>query len=262
VSPFFLLGVALVVLCVFMTLVWALSRIINNSGVVDLAWALGFSLIAIIYASVCQIQTLRQWAITAMMVIWSLRLAWHLGIRFCRWYPHEDPRYTALEGKLGKFADEKMLLVFLWQGVVLTLMTAPLAVVVTDPNRNVGMLQFLSFVLWLTALIGESIADAQLNRYVANPENKGKTCQLGLWKYSRHPNYFFEWLGSVAFFIFAADSPFGIWTIVCPILMLHLLLNVTGVKPAEEHSQESRADYKEYQRQTSAFVPWFRRQTS
>jgi steroid 5-alpha reductase family enzyme len=245
-----------------MTLVWALSRIIENSGIVDLAWALGFSLMALIYASICQIHTLKQWTIITLMIIWSLRLTWHLGVRFFRWYPHEDQRYTALKSKLGKFADEKMLLIFLWQGAVLALMTAPLAVAVSDTNPSMGLLQILACLIWLAALIGETIADSQLNNFVANPANKGKTCQLGLWKYSRHPNYFFEWMGSVAFFLYAMDAPFGIWTIICPIVLLHLLINVTGVKPAEEHSQESRADYKEYQKKTSAFVPWFRRRTS
>jgi steroid 5-alpha reductase family enzyme len=257
-----LICVALVALSLMMISVWVASRAIHNYGLVDVAWALGFTLAAALYAYVGRISNGRQWAIILMMALWSLRLAWHLGVRFKHWYPSEDPRYTALKKKMGSFADAKMLLVFIWQAAILTFMTTPIAVAVTDSRSQFGPLQFLAIIIWLVALSGESVADYQLSRFSKDPNNKGRTCQQGLWRYCRHPNYFFEWLGAVSFFVYASDSPYGFWTILCPLLYLYLLLNVSGVKPAEEHSKNSRSDYADYIKTTSAFVPWFRRRSS
>jgi steroid 5-alpha reductase family enzyme len=109
-------------------------------------------------------------------------------------------------------------------------------------------------------LAGESLADLQLSQFVARPENRGKICQVGLWRYSRHPNYFFEWTIWVSYFLFALGQPYGAWTFYCPLIMLHFLVNVTGVKLSERGSLARKGDaYREYQRTTSAFFPWFPR---
>jgi steroid 5-alpha reductase family enzyme len=114
--------------------------------------------------------------------------------------------------------------------------------------------------IWLVALAGEGLADFQLKRFKADPANAGKICQSGLWNYSRHPNYFFEWLVWVGFFVFAWDSPGGCLTVLCPGLMLYFLLHVTGIPITEEFSVKSKGDaYRQYQQATSAFVPWFKR---
>jgi steroid 5-alpha reductase family enzyme len=112
--------------------------------------------------------------------------------------------------------------------------------------------------LWLLAMLGESAADAQLNRFRSDPANKGKTCRVGLWNYSRHPNYFCEWLVWVAYFIYALGSPGGWMAVYAPALMYLFLTKVTGIKATEEHAVRSRGeDYREYQRTTNAFFPWF-----
>jgi steroid 5-alpha reductase family enzyme len=258
-NPLLLIGAGLVALSFFMLLFWLVAKSIDNFGIVDVAWALGFSLAALIYSLLGQIYNFRHWLIVLAVVLSSLRLTWHLGARFLSWYPKEDPRYKELRSKLGDFAKEKMLVVYLWQAIVLALMTAPLAVALADPRDEFSGWQAAGVGIWLVSLIGESLADYQLSLFTRDPANRGRTCQKGLWRYSRHPNYFFEWLGSVAFFLYVLDSPYGIWTILCPLLLLHLLLNVTGVKPSEEHSLRSRSDYAEYKRKTSVFVPWFRR---
>jgi steroid 5-alpha reductase family enzyme len=111
-------------------------------------------------------------------------------------------------------------------------------------------------------LLCEWLADRQLTLFKKEPENKGLVCQLGLWRYSRHPNYFFEWLVWVAFFVIACSSEYGIWTIYSPLLMLFLLLKVSGVPLAEKQSLQSKGDlYRQYQATTSEFFPWFRKET-
>ncbi len=109
-------------------------------------------------------------------------------------------------------------------------------------------------------MAGEGLADSQLKRFRAQPENRGQICQAGLWNFSRHPNYFFEWLVWVGLFIFALGSPLGCATLYCPALMLFFLLRVTGIPLTEELSLKSKGDrYREYQQTTSAFVPWFKK---
>ena len=130
-----------------------------------------------------------------------------------------------------------------------------------DPKLPLGSDAFAigGIALWLIGLLGESLADRQLARFRADPANKGKVCRTGLWNYSRHPNYFFEWLVWVGYAVFALGSPWGWLGLLAPALMLHFLRNVTGIPMTEELSLKSKGDaYREYQRTTSAFVPWFK----
>ncbi len=119
-------------------------------------------------------------------------------------------------------------------------------------------LEFAGAALWLIAISGEALADAQLAAFKRRASNKGRVCDAGLWRYSRHPNYFFEWLIWVAYFVFALGSPWGWVAIVGPASILYLLLRVTGIPMTEEQSIRSRGDaYRRYQQTTSAFIPWF-----
>ncbi len=252
-----LLVAGTIAISAYMSIVFLASKVINNAGIVDVAWAFGFSLTCIFYLWLVQYEGTRGWVIALMVITWSLRLTWHLALRFKRWYPHEDPRYTELKAKLGSFVNAKMYLIFLWQGTMLTFMTAPIAVALCDARQDLGPPQMLAVFIWLLALTGETIADRQLSAFRANYANERNTCRNGLWRYSRHPNYFFEWLASLAFFLYASDSPFGLWTVLCPVVLLHLLINVTGIKPSEQHSLKVRSDYASYIRTTSPFIPWW-----
>jgi steroid 5-alpha reductase family enzyme len=127
-------------------------------------------------------------------------------------------------------------------------------------KAKLPLLEYIGAGIWLIALTGEAIADWQLDQFKKDPANKGKVCNKGLWNYSRHPNYFFEWLIWVGYFVFALASPYGFIAIISPAIILYLLLNVTGIPATEEQSVRSKGDlYKEYQRTTSAFVPWFKK---
>jgi steroid 5-alpha reductase family enzyme len=125
-----------------------------------------------------------------------------------------------------------------------------------NTTPELSILEYAGAALWTICIIGEATADAQLKRFKSKPENKGKVCNVGLWSYSRHPNYFFEWMIWVSYFIFACASPWGWISIVCPAIILLLLFKVTGIPLTEEQSIRSRGDaYREYQRTTSVFVP-------
>jgi steroid 5-alpha reductase family enzyme len=129
-----------------------------------------------------------------------------------------------------------------------------------NDDASLHPLEIAGAVLWLLALSGEALADAQLGAFKRNAKNRGRVCNVGLWRYSRHPNYFFEWMIWVAYFVFALGSPHGWIAIIGPASILYLLLRVTGIPMTEEQSLRSRGDaYREYQRTTSAFVPLPRR---
>ena len=121
----------------------------------------------------------------------------------------------------------------------------------------------LTVLLWAVALTGEAVADRQLARFKARPSSRGRTCREGLWRYSRHPNYFFEWLVWVAYALFALASPYGALALICPVVMLYLLFRVTGIPATEAQALRSKGDdYRRYQATTSVFVPWFPRSAS
>ena len=138
------------------------------------------------------------------------------------------------------------------------MLTVPFLEICLNPEPQLSAFEIVGFVVWLGSLIGESVSDHQMNQFKRNPRNKGRVCQEGLWKYSRHPNYFFEsciWWG---YFIFALGTPGTAYVIYAPLVILFLLLKVTGVPLAEAQSLKTRGEeYKQYQRRTSMFVPWF-----
>jgi steroid 5-alpha reductase family enzyme len=234
----------------------------KNAGIVDVIWGSSFAILAIAYALLGPGDTLHCLLIAGMVAIANGRLAVHLLQRFRHEFPEEDRRY----GETRKAWDEKKLPtdwlfygIFLIQGIMVVLLSAPFLLVCFNPATQLDALDWTALGLWTVAFIGEAIADAQLKAFKAKAENKGKICQDGLWAYSRHPNYFFEWLLWCAYFLFALSAPGGIWTIYAPLLMLFFLIKVSGVELSEKQSLKSRGDaYRDYQKRTSAFIPWFK----
>ncbi|NIR52747.1 DUF1295 domain-containing protein [candidate division KSB1 bacterium] len=240
-----------------MFVLWLVHLRIKNAGIVDIGWAGNFALIAIIYYLMGGGYETRKLLIAAMALLWSLRLT---GYLFVRVVGHEEEgRYRQLRREWrGKNVDLRFLFFFLFQGVLNVVLALPLLLACVNPEPHLSIFEFVGFGLWAVALLGESLADRQLQKFKANPANKGKVCRVGLWKYSRHPNYFFEWLIWVAFFVFALPSPFGLTALVSPLLMSYFLFKVTGIPATEEQSLRSKGEaYREYQRSTSMFVPWF-----
>ena len=254
-----LLTAAVVFAVALMLVIWRLALRLNNLGIVDVAWSLGFLPLAILFALLGPGDPLRRALVAAMAGLWSARLGWHLFVRVRRHHPREDVRYVKLRADWGVNLVSKTFWFFQFQAGILTALATVFLVPCLNPSPLITPLEWAAAALWLIALAGETAADYQLKQFTARPENQGRICQQGLWNYSRHPNYFFEWLVWVAFFLFAWGSPGGCLTVLCPGLMLFFLLRVTGIPLTEELSVRRKGDaYREYQRTTSAFVPWFK----
>jgi steroid 5-alpha reductase family enzyme len=150
------------------------------------------------------------------------------------------------------------LLFFELQAVLVVIFSLPFLFASFNAAPQIGWVEWLGLALSVGALLGEAIADRQMQRFKADSASRGQVCRVGLWRYSRHPNYFFESLVWWGFFIAALGSPYGWITLICPLLMLYFLFQVTGIPLTEEYAVKSKGDaYREYQRTTSAFIPWF-----
>jgi steroid 5-alpha reductase family enzyme len=241
--------------CLLQLGLWAWHLRTRNAGWVDVGWALSLGLLALLCAWKGGGAAAPRLLVAVMGGSWGLRLAAHLGHRVAT-DEHEDGRYRELRRTWGGNLDAKFLGFFLFQGVLAAVLALPFALAAqVDALQPI---QLGALGLWLVALLGESLADGQLRRFKSRPEAKGRTCREGLWRYSRHPNYFFEFLLWVSFSFLATVSPWGYLSWIAPALILYFLLFVTGIPYTEAQSLRSRPeDYASYQRETSAFVPWF-----
>lgn len=251
-------------LAVWFVAAWEWSRRRNNLGWVDVAWAGAFAPMVLVVAAVAG-QRLAEgqavvWSMAGMYALWSVRLAWHVGRRVLREEPKEDERYAVLRECFGGGLWPKALLVFLAQGVLVWVLLAPLWVLLAGAKTGWGVWQTLGVVVWAAGLIGEGVADAQLARFKkrerAGELPPGGVCEEGLWGYSRHPNYFFEWVVWVGLALFASGGGYWWAAWAAPAVMLFLLLKVTGVPPAEARSLASRGEaYRQYRARVSVFFP-------
>jgi steroid 5-alpha reductase family enzyme len=242
-----------------MMLLWLIHFPLHNAAIVDAGWAGGLALLGVLYAVMGVGWAPRRMAIGFMAVAWGLRLA--LYLLFTRVIGHpEEGRYVELRKHWRTNIPLKFLLFFEFQAVLCIVLAAPFLLASENPAHAFSIFEYAGAALWVVAIAGEVAADMQLNAFKSNPENRGKTCRAGLWNYSRHPNYFFEFLIWVAFCLFAIDSKYGYVALVPPALMLYFLLQVTGIRATEAQALRTRgADYRRYQQTTSAFVPWFPR---
>jgi steroid 5-alpha reductase family enzyme len=248
-------GAAMV--CGMMLVLWVLHLLIRNAAVVDVGWAAGLGLLAAFYACAGPGYGARKYAIAAMAGLWSLRLASYL--LFARVLGHpEEGRYVQLRQEWKTQLPLRFFFFFQFQAVLDLILSLPFLLACLDPHTPLGLLETLGGATWIVGMIGEAVADAQLNGFKKNPANKGKTCRAGLWKYSRHPNYFFEWTIWVGYAVFALGSPWGWLGWIAPALILSFLLGLTGIPATEAQAVRSRGEeYRQYQRTTSAFMPWF-----
>lgn len=256
----FLFTAGLAIAMTLMFAAWLLARGLNNAGVVDVAWSLSFALIVIAFYFIGVGDPARRLLVAVIVTLWSLRLGIYIGLRVAGHHPVEDGRYAALREQYPRNTWLMFFGFFQLQAVLVAILCVPFALAASNPEPGLGVVEWVGAALWLVAMLGEAVSDHQLHQFRSKPESKGRTCQIGLWRYSRHPNYFFEWLVWVAYFLVALGTPGGWITIYCPALMLFFLFKVTGIPATEAHALKSRGDeYREYQRTTSVFVPWFRK---
>lgn len=249
-----LLGYGALALFFLFTLTWLFQLKTGNAGIVDTVWSFSFPLLAVIYYLVEGRDSPRHVLVLLMVVIWGMRLALHLLVRTLG--HKEDKRYTALREQWGDKQNILMLRFFYFQAMLAVVLSLPFALMMMNSDTAITWLEWSGAAIWLIAVTGETVADYQLNKFISDPANKGKVCEKGLWYYSRHPNYFFEWLVWVAFLVAALGSHWGFLSIICPVLMLYFLLKVTGIPYTEEQSIKSKGHlYRNYQRTTSAFMP-------
>lgn len=239
-----------------MFLLWLIHFPMNNAAIVDFGWAGGLALLAILYAAMGDGYAPRRLLIGGMGAVWGLRLSLYLVITRVIGHP-EEGRYVELRRKWKTNIPLKFLLFFEFQAVLCVLLSAPFLFAVLNPEPRLSALEIAAAGLWAIALTGEVAADQQLHGFKTNPVNKGRTCRVGLWNWSRHPNYFFEWLIWVSYALYALASPLGWVAVFAPLLMLYFLFKVTGIPATEAQALRTKGDdYRRYQESTSVFIPW------
>jgi steroid 5-alpha reductase family enzyme len=239
-----------------MAALWLLSLALRNASIVDIFWGTGFVITNWVgFALTPEGFLARKVLISLLVTVWGLRLSLHILRR--NWGKGEDFRYQAWREQAGdKWWWQSFFKVFLLQGALMWIISAPLlAAQVSPAPASLTFLDLLAVVVWVEGFIFEAGGDLQLARFKANPENKGKLLNSGLWRYTRHPNYFgdaAQWWG----FYLVALAAGGWWSIFSPLIMTYLLRNVSGVKLLEKSLVDTKPGYREYVETTNAFFPW------
>lgn len=248
------------VCCLIMFSVWLWAYRIKNAGVVDIFWAFNFSVIAILLYLFATGLPERKMIMCAMVFIWSMRLGIYLLIRVGSHLKEEEGRYKKLREEWAPNANTKFFFFFQAQALSNIYLAIPFFIICFNPRPEISILEYIGIAVWAISIIGEGIADGQLKKFKGNPANKGKVCNAGLWNYSRHPNYFFESMIWIGYFLVALNADYGWLAVLSPVTILFLLFRLTGIPMTEEQSIRSKGDaYREYQKTTSVFVPWFKK---
>lgn len=236
---------------------WVISLIYRNVTVVDSLWGLGFVLIAWLTLFLGDGFFGRGLLVALLVTLWGLRLSLHLSRR--NWGKGEDPRYGEWREKSGdRFWLVSLFKIFLLQAVVLWgISLAPQWAQLQSRPAGWTLWDLLGVIVWTTGFLFEAVGDRQLARFKADPANKGRVMDRGLWAYSRHPNYFGECLIWWGIFLIALATPDSGWTVISPILITLVLLKMTGIPLTEKASVRNRPGYADYIERTPAFIPWF-----
>jgi steroid 5-alpha reductase family enzyme len=256
-----LAGIA-VALAALMAGAWVVQQRTGNSGWVDTIWtfSLGLTGAASALAPIDGAPNARQWLVAALVALWSVRLGSHIAAR--PRHITDDPRYAAYAAEWGNDAPKKMFLFLQNQAYGTIPLVFSIFVAAHAPAGELRLQDWLGALILALGIGGEALADSQLKAFRSDPANKGKVCDTGLWRWSRHPNYFFQWFGWLAYPVIAipfADPLSYLWgylSLLAPVFMYWILVHVTGVPPLEEQMLKSRGErYRDYQARTSMFFP-------
>jgi len=246
---------AFVVIIILAILTWLLSVVIKDVSIVDSAWSLMFlSATLYVYFNDDFISTYET-ILLGLIFVWAARLAIYLTWR--NWGEDEDKRYQDIREKYSpNFAFKSLFIIFVFQAVLAAIIVIPVIAVFTGKTLkpDVGVLQYIGGAIFLLGFVYESVADMQLSSFKANPDNKNKVMNAGLWKHTRHPNYFGESLVWWGIYLFTLEyTPW--WVVISPLLITWLLLKFSGVVMLEETITKRRPDYQAYIDKTNAFIP-------
>ena len=253
-NPWLQLGGLWLLAAIMMIFGWRWQRVHNNAGIVDVLWASGVGAGAIGFALLGSGAALPRLTVAVLGGVWGLRLAAHLWKRVHG--EPEDGRYRHLR-EHWKGSQRNFFLFFQFQALLIPLFALPFLAVSASSHLAPGWL-LAGIAIWLISVVGESIADSQLARFRADSSNKGHTCREGMWRYSRHPNYFFEWVHWFTYVCLAIGSP--LWWLAWsgPLVMYVFLRWISGIPYTETHALRSRGDdYRAYQDSTPMLIPWF-----
>ena len=258
-----ILALLLAIACAaIMTVAWRVAVSTGKTGWIDVVWTFGVGITgaAAAFVPVAGASSFlpRQILVAVLVAAWSLRLGSHIAARTLK--NGDDPRYRKFIKEWGGDWRGQLFRFLQIQAAVMLLLALSVMAAAHNPPDALRWQDWLGVAILVAAVVGEAVADRQLARFAANPANKGKVCDVGLWSWSRHPNYFFEWLGWVAYPVIAIDLTGNYWwglaSLVAPAMMYWLLAHVSGVPPLEEHMLKSRGDaFRAYQRRVSAFFP-------
>src|SRR4051812_30372773 len=250
-------------LSVLMAGAWVVQQRTGNSGWVDTIWSFSLGLVGVgsaLWPVAGSPPNIRQWLVAALVAIWSLRLGWHIAVRTAG--ITDDPRYAAFAREWGADAPRKMFVFLQNQGVGSIPLAFAVFVAAHFPGDTLRPGDYLGALILLIGIAGEALADAQLKTFRQNPANQGRVCDVGLWRWSRHPNYFFQWFGWLAYPVIAISVaypfayPWGWASLLAPVFMYWILVHVTGIPPLEQQMLRSRGErYRDYQARTSRFFP-------
>jgi len=246
---------SLVVLLLYMTAVFGLALRLKDNSIVDVAYGVAFVLVCTLAFLVYGEGHPRQWLVTSLITIWGLRLAWHIFRR--KQGEGEDFRYRQWRKEWGDtFIWRSFLQIFMLQGTVIFLVALPALLIINNPGGRLGAFDVAGLLIWLFGFSFEAIGDGQLLRFKRKAENHGKIIQSGLWRYTRHPNYFGEAVLWWGLFLIALNVPYGGVAVLSPVLINFLLLKVSGI-PMLEAKYEGNPEFSAYKERTNALFPWF-----
>ena len=254
-NAWILILIAWLAMAIVMAALWFIQKRRGNAGIVDIAWSFGTGAVGVWFALMAAGDPARRWLVGLIAGAWGLRLGFYLYKRVMS--EEEDGRYQKLRERWGDNTQRNLFIFFQIQAAWAVMFAMPMLAAASNPTPGLRWFDWLGLAIWITSIAGESIADRQLARFRRDPANKGKVCQQGLWRYSRHPNYFFEWLHWWAYVFIAIGGSWWWVALLGPAVMLLFLFKVTGIPMTEARAVESRGEaYRDYQRTTSAFFPW------
>jgi steroid 5-alpha reductase family enzyme len=246
-------------LSVLMAGAWTVQRRTGNSGWVDTIWTFSLGLVgagSALWPVAGASPNARQWLVAGLVAIWSLRLGGHIAIRTAG--ITDDPRYAAFASEWGVDSPRRMFIFLQNQGFGSIPLVFAIFVAARFPQDALRLQDYVGALILFAGIAGEALADAQLKRFRENAANQGRVCDAGLWRWSRHPNYFFEWFGWLAYPVIALSTGY-VWgwaALLAPVFMYWILVYVTGIPPLEAQMLRSRGDrYRDYQLRTSQFFP-------